>query len=104
MTQMLPLLWQFVHDRQNMPYTTSQHIVPLCDHGCAAHKACKDGAPKIVDFTMCNAHGTQLSASIDNALADMHKERVFESWLQLNASAANLYGGHTFDAWVPPRS
>lgn len=104
MTQMLPLLWQFVHERQTMPYTHSQHMVPLSDHGCAAHKACKDGAPKNVDFTMCNAHGTQLSASINNALADMHKERVFDSWFQLNASAANLYGGHTFDAWAPPRS
>jgi hypothetical protein len=104
MAKMLPLLWQFVHDRHMMPLSHSPHLVPISSQGCAAHKACRGGAPKKVDFTMCNAHGAQLSASINRALADMVAEAVFDSWLHLPVSAANVYGGHEFNSWGPPKS
>jgi hypothetical protein len=99
MMHMLPLLWQFVVGRHKNPLTHSQHFVPLSSRGCAAHKACGPDAPKVVDFTLCNAFGTQLSNSIDETLSSMFRENVFDSWVHMNASAANLYGGHAFAHW-----
>jgi hypothetical protein len=104
MTQYLPLLWEHVSQQHNTgAITPSQHFVPLSSRGCAAHRACGDGAPKSVDFTMCNAFGTRLSMSIDRAVASMFKDRVFDSWWQQNASVANVYGRHTLDHWGPPK-
>jgi hypothetical protein len=102
MMQLLPRLWEFVVKRHTMPLTHLQTFVPLSSHGCAAHRACMPKAPKRVDFSLCNAYGMQLSNKIDAALADMFAEHVFDTWLQFNESAANLYGGHTFGHWGPP--
>jgi hypothetical protein len=103
MMKLLPQLWQYVVKRHTMPLTHSQMFVPLSSHGCAAHQACRPGAPKRVDFSLCNAYGMQLITRIDVVLADMVAEGVFDLWLQLNESAANLYGGHAFDHWGPPQ-
>lgn len=102
MAAMLPLLWQFVEDRHVRPLTHNLKLVPLSSHGCAAHPACKQGAPKSVDFSLCNAHGARLSDRIDRALEDMLTQNVFKTWMQLSAPSANLYGGHVYGEWCPP--
>jgi hypothetical protein len=101
MKRMLPLLCRFVVERHTMPLTHTQQLVPLSSRGCAAHKACGPDAAKVVDFSLCNAYGPQLSTRIDRTLSDMLEEHVFDYWLRINVSGANLYGGHEFAHWSP---
>lgn len=103
MTQYPPLLWDFVSQHHTGALRPLQQLGPLSSRGCAAHRACGQGAPKSVDFTMCNAFGARLSTNLGRAVARMFKDGVFDSWLQQNASVANVYGGHTFDHWGPPK-
>lgn len=108
-TKILPLLWQSVHDAAQITTTTSPLsqnaplLFPLSNAGCAAHAKCSAAAAKSVDFTMCNAHGERLAVAVQAALEQMHREGVFDAWLRLNVSAANVYGGHEFSRWADPR-